>query len=214
MLNFNPPGNDDFTNAFLLTGVAGTTNSYNINASKEPYEPAHAGDVGGHSVWYTWVAPTSGPVDFNTLGSTFDTTLAVYTNNNPASPNVTNLTVVAANDDDSGGGGLLTSRVGFNAIAGTTYEIAIDGFAGAVGYITLNWNMNSALGIANLPNGQVQVSLTGVDWQRYTLLQTTNLRDWDTNLAITMMGGTHVFTFTNAPAANGTMRLFKGVLTN
>ena len=212
VLNVDPPGNDDFTNAFALAGVSGTTNGYNFNASKEAYEPAHAYDVGGHSIWYTWVAPATGPVDFNTLGSTFDTTLAVYTNNNPATPNVTNLTVVAANDDDTGGAGLLTSRVGFNATAGITYEIAIDGFAGAGGYTTLNWNMNSQLGIASLPNGQVQVSLTGVDWQRYSILQSSNMLNWTTNPAITMMGGYHVFTFTNT---NGVpVKFFKSTLTN
>jgi len=39
---------------------------------------AHAGEVGGHSVWFRWTAPASGPVDFNTVGSDFNTTLAVY----------------------------------------------------------------------------------------------------------------------------------------
>jgi hypothetical protein len=42
-------------------------------------------------------------------------------------------------DDDSGG--FYTSQVQFNAIAGTNYQIAIDGFAGSSGNISLNWNL-------------------------------------------------------------------------
>ena len=47
------------------------------------------------------------------------------------------LTVVAS-DDDSGGN--LTSRVSFAAAAGVDYRIAVDGFGGASGSVTLNWS--------------------------------------------------------------------------
>ena len=212
VLNIDPPGNDDFSNAFVLTNAFGATSDYNFNASKEAYESAHAGDVGGHSVWYKWVAPKTGPVDFNTLGSGFDTTLAVYTNNKPSSPNVTNLTVVVANDDDAASPGLLTSRVGFAAVAGTTYMIAIDGFGGDTGYLNLNWNMNSVLSIAPETN-QLQVTMTGVEWQRYSLLQSSNLITWITNPPITMSGGMHVYMMTNNPPTNGAApEFFRSIL--
>src|SRR5262249_11395768 len=68
----------------------------NVGATKEPFEPAHAGNVGGHSVWYTWSAPATGPATFATVDSTFDTLLAVYTGNS-----VSILTQVAANNDIS-----------------------------------------------------------------------------------------------------------------
>jgi hypothetical protein len=195
ILNVNPAGNDDFANAFVLSGTSGTTNSYNIAASKEPFEPAHAGDVGGHSIWYNWTAPQAGPADFNTAGSTFDTTLAVYTGTV-----VTNLTQIASNDDDVGG--LHTSRLSFYAIAGTTYRIAIDGFGGETGNVTLSWNMVSRLGMARLANGNMQITLTGVDWQRYTLMGSSNLSTWTTNVpTITMSGGS--YQFTKNPATNG-----------
>jgi hypothetical protein len=216
VFNMVPPTNDDFLNATVLTGTSGTTNGYNINASKEPYEPAHASDVGGHSVWFTWVAPTNGPVDFNTAGSDFDTTLAVYTGGTRISSTgaLTNFTSIAANDDDTEGGGLLTSRLGFNAVAGTTYQIAIDGFAGDSGYYNLTWWMNSKLEITRLTNGQVQVSLLGVDWQRYLLLGTTNLKTWYTNTAtITMSEGVHQYT--NSPFTNhAPLEIYRAILTN
>jgi hypothetical protein len=56
--------------------------------------------------------------------------LAVYTG---AAVNA--LSQVAANDDEAQG--VVTSRVSFNATSGTTYRIAIDGFNGATGAITL-----------------------------------------------------------------------------
>ena len=210
MLNIDPPANDDFTNRFVIAGAAGSISGYTRGASKEPTETAHATDVGGASVWYEWNAPASGFVDFNTLGSSFDTIMAVYTN---AVVNTNNLPV-AANDDDAQGGGLQTSRAWFYALAGTNYYIAVDGFGGDVGDLKLNWNMNCLLTITNLPGGEVQLALTGVDWQRYVLLGSTNLLDWYTNTAaITMANGAHAYT--NTPSAtNGTLehQFYRAVL--
>jgi hypothetical protein len=200
ILNIDPPANDDFTNRFLLSGPASSTNGWNLGASKETSETAHASDVGGSSVWYQWLAPRSGFVDFNTAGSTYDTTLAIYTNSTMTSSNLP----VAANDDDAEGGGLQTSRTWFYALAGTNYYIAVDGFGGDAGDLKLNWNMNSLLTITNQPNGDVQLALTGVDWQRYVLLGSTDLVEWYTNTAaITMADGRHFYT--NTPSdTNGT----------
>jgi hypothetical protein len=201
MLNVNPPANDDFASNLLISAASGSVTGHTIGASKEANETAHAYDVGGRSVWYRWVAPTNGFVDFNTSGSSFDTTLAVYTNTALASGNF----AIAANDDDAGGGGLQTSRLWFYARAGTAYRLAVDGFGGDFGELRLNWNMSSRLSITDLPDGSVKLGLTGVDWQRYVLLGSTNLFTWFTNTpAITMTRGFHEFT--NTPSAtNGTL---------
>ena len=191
VLNIDPPANDDFTNRLIIAGRNGSVTGYTRGASKEPTETAHATDVGGASVWYEWTAPASGFVDFNTFGSAFDTIMAVYTN---AAVNTNNLPV-ASNDDDAQGGGLQTSRAWFYAQTGTNYYIAVDGFGGDVGNLKLNWNMNCLLTITNLAGGEVQLALTGVDWQRYVLLGSTNLLDWYTNTAaITMSEGVHFYT--------------------
>jgi hypothetical protein len=188
VLNINPPANDDFVDAAVISGSSGTTNGYTVEASKEPYERAHAGDVGGHSVWYRWMPPVDGPVDFNTLGSDFSTVLAIYTGDS-----VTNITPITANIADVGG--VMTSRVDFEAVAGTTYQIAVDGARGDAGNLVLNWNMDSRLGIARLPDGGKQIMLTGVNWQRYTLFGSTDLFNWFTNIpTITMSGTSHGFT--------------------
>lgn len=179
-LNLNPPANDDFASAVTIAGANGATNSYTIGASKEPGEPAHAFDVGGHSVWYRWTAPLSGPVEFNTAASTFDTTLAIYTGNN-----MTNLSFVAANDDDTAAG-VHTSRLSFDAQAGVTYQIAIDGYGGDFGNFNLDWNMVSQVFISATTNGTFQLGFTGVNGQRYALLVSTDLVTWFTQAIRTM----------------------------
>ena len=118
--------NDNFANGAFLTGTVIATTGSTVNATKEAGEPNHAGNAGGHSIWYTWTAPTSGLVSVNTHGSSFDTLLAVYKGNS-----VSALTLVAANDDTSNFD--RTSAVSFNAVAGTTYHIAVDGYNGAQG---------------------------------------------------------------------------------
>jgi hypothetical protein len=174
-LNFNAPPNDMFANCQQISGLSGTTSGYNIGATKEPGEPAHDSIVGGHSVWYCWTSPTNGVEVIDTIGSDFDTVLTVYTGNV-----VSNLTAVAA-DDDSGGN--LTSRASFQAIAGTTYHIAVDGFtstnvATAAGNIVLHWNPPCRLSI-NLAGNPLQLNLAG-GFGSYAVQFSTDLKQWQT----------------------------------
>jgi hypothetical protein len=131
------PANDFFASAIALTGASGTVNGSTVAATKEPGEPAHAGNAGGASVWYRWTAPASATVTIETAGSSFDTLLAVYRGST-----VNALTQVAANDDVSST--VFTSRVSFAATAGTTYLIAVDGYKPsgpvATGAVKLSWH--------------------------------------------------------------------------
>ncbi|WP_164929161.1 FG-GAP repeat domain-containing protein [Gloeobacter violaceus] len=124
------PANDNFAQREVLGGVPASTTGTNVGATKEPGEPDHNNNSGGASVWYTWTAPTSGSYIINTSGSNFDTILAVYTGSDVAA-----LTFVASDDDS---GGLGTSQVIFAAVAGTVYQIAVDGFSGSTGSIVLS----------------------------------------------------------------------------
>src|SRR5439155_4522138 len=128
------PTNDNFANRTSLVGGSVGAIGSNVGAASEPGEPLHAGKLGGRSVWWTWTAPSSGFVTVSTSGSSFDTLLGVYTGDP-----VNSLSVVASNDDDPNGG--TSSKATFNAIAGTAYQIAVDGYQGASG----NINMNVAL---------------------------------------------------------------------
>jgi len=128
-----PPGNDDFIDRTDITGIPTNTAGSNVGATLENSEPVHAGNSFGEpSIWWSWMAPKTGWVEINTSGSDFDTALAVYTGTNLVA-----LTKVAASDDVGEGPQLRWSQVRFEAMAGTTYQIAVDGFRGEEGNIQL-----------------------------------------------------------------------------
>ena len=138
-LRFNhTPANDDFADAASIAAeppqeVAGTTRI----ATKELGEPDHAGDPGGHSVWYSWTPTSSGMVEITTCSaSALDALLAVYTGSALGA-----LAEVASNDEAPGPERLLCrwadSAVSFDAVAGITYKIAVDGSDGSVGRFAL-----------------------------------------------------------------------------
>lgn len=128
-----PPANDTFAAAIALSGTSGQTTGWNFNASKETGEPSHAGNGGGKSVWWNWTAPDDGQVSLDTHASGFNTLLAAY-----SGAVVDALSAVAGNDDDGSAGN--ASGLAFHATAGVIYRIAVDGYGGAAGAITLNWN--------------------------------------------------------------------------
>lgn len=129
------PANNNFRKATEITGMRATTFGTNVGATKEPGELAHGGNAGGVSVWWKWTAPLDGQMTIQTANSNFDTLLAVYTGGS-----LTTLTRVA-NNDDAVPNQTLTSIVTFNVTAGTTYHIAVDGYKGATGNITLALNL-------------------------------------------------------------------------
>jgi len=126
------PANDAFATPTAISGSSGATSGSSLTATKEAGEPPHGGNTGGASVWFRWVAPASGTVTFNTLGSGFDTLLGVYTG-----ASVGALTPVASNDDIQPPA--RHSAVTFAAAAGAEYRVAVDGYGGASGSYTLNW---------------------------------------------------------------------------
>lgn len=123
------PANNNFASRTAITAAGGTVAGSNVNATKETGEPNHAGNTGGKSVWWTWMPSASGTAVISTTGSGFDTVLGVYTGTSVGA------LTVRASDDDSGGNN--TSRVSFSVTAGTAYQIAVDGYNGASGSISL-----------------------------------------------------------------------------
>jgi len=126
---------DDLDASSTITSASGIGSGSNVGATRETGETNHVGKVGGRSVWLNWIAPATGIATFNTRGSSFDTLLAIYTRT------TADLAFVAADEDR---GGFLTSQASFNAVAGTQYFIAVDGFAGASGNIVLSWNLDTS----------------------------------------------------------------------
>lgn len=146
----DPPANDNFASAQVINGCSGSVNGTNVGATHESGEINHLSSTtdpnggGTRSIWYQWQAPSSGSVTLDTSGSTFDTVLGVYTGT------AVNFLNVIAQDDDVVNGTIRTSTVTFDAVAGTTYRIAVDGYnnggaGGDVGTVTLNWNASGCV---------------------------------------------------------------------
>jgi hypothetical protein len=120
-----PPG-DSFGSPQSLPNSDAIFNVNGINgaATRESGEPDHRSlseSLGENSVWYSWTAPVSGQVTMDTCISSFDTMLAVYKGSAIGS-----LSQVTSDDDacsdvfnNSG------SKLSFDAVAGTTYRIAV-----------------------------------------------------------------------------------------
>jgi hypothetical protein len=126
------PTNDNFANAESLpnTSSGQDTNGSNRGAISEAGEP-HP----GNSIWYSWTAPADGTYKFDTVGSTFDTTLAVYTGST-----LETLDLVRQNDDDAERGCCSSWVPIRNATAGTTFSISVRGFDGDEGSVILRWS--------------------------------------------------------------------------
>ena len=126
-----PPANDDFGAAATISGASGVTTGTIVGATIDDGGSFADGD--GGEVWWKWTAPADGVAAFDTHGSGYDTTIAVYTGDSLAT-----LTLIAENDDDDGAGDK-TSLVEFRVNAGTTCFIAVGGYG--IGDIVLNWSV-------------------------------------------------------------------------
>jgi IPT/TIG domain len=149
------PTNDNFADRFAISGAGLIVASgSNAGATSEPEEPSDLLDAGSGtpSVWWTWRATCSftvaSPNSFiDTIGSSFDTRLGVFTGSSLSS------LVLFASDDDSGGN--LSSRVPNDQLgplsitAGTVFQIRVRGFSGdSLGTIVLH--INSPCGITGV----------------------------------------------------------------
>lgn len=122
--------NDLFADRVTLSGQTNRVSATNVGATKEAGEPEHGGNRGGRSVWWSWMAPLTGPVVITTLNSTFDTSLGVYIGND-----VQSLSLVAENEDLNPLDPQSGSAVAFKALAGQRYEIAVDGYRSGTGEV-------------------------------------------------------------------------------
>ena len=158
-----PPPNDMFTNRLLLAGTGITTDADNRFATREPGEPPATGS-GTHSVWWTWVAPADGTLTADTIGSSFDTVLAIYLGDTLAS-----LTLLAG-DDNSGGN--WTSRASLPVLSGQSYHIAVDGYnAYSAGSIQLHLSFTAP------PSGLQVYGVIGLEGYLALGGEGMNLRD-------------------------------------
>lgn len=190
------PVNDSFTSARTITGSFGSIQLASTDeTTKEVGEPLHGGDVGGASVWFQWIAPSSGVFTVDTsldyqstlrIGSSYDTTLGVYTGSS-----VSTLTTKTSVEDNVVGcvkhlspiAGCQKAAGTFIAAAGVPYFIAVDGYRGArpgpgYGSLVLSWAPTPANDAFPGPtlsgaHGSIPVTLTGATAQPGETLPTS-----------------------------------------
>jgi hypothetical protein len=138
-----PAPNDDFANATVMQGSRWTDTGHNLLTTREPGEEKiqrfhplvgdpDPTDENIRSVWWRWTAPVSGTITIDTLGSQSWNVIGVYTGSGIGS--LTEIVKSIFAGDNSNGEGpararSATKRETFDAVAGTTYHISVQGVA-------------------------------------------------------------------------------------
>ncbi|MDB6079523.1 MAG: hypothetical protein JWO82_3270 [Akkermansiaceae bacterium] len=114
--------NDMLANAIVLSGGTATSSVDSTGATVETGEVVNGFDrrVPRATLWWKWTAPSTGTVRMDTLGSEFDTILAVFSSDPPDAT-----ARVAENDNATARAGVTASAVSFPAVAGQTYTIRV-----------------------------------------------------------------------------------------
>ncbi|MDX1953846.1 MAG: S8 family serine peptidase [Verrucomicrobiota bacterium] len=143
--------NDIFALAPMLTNASGTVSADNSNAQKEFGEPNHGGNEGGHSVWWSWRAPSDGALFVTTDGSDIDTLLGIYTGTT-----LPTLVRIGSNDDTPNS---QFAELIVGVRANTLYRIAVDGFGGKTGVVSMTYSFTPSVvfsvAASSLGNGVV-----------------------------------------------------------
>ena len=132
--------NDDCTGAVPISqGVWGPYSNVGATTSTQPWSCGVGGGGPTADLWYSYVAPASGPLTVSLCnGTSFDSVLEIYDGTGGCGA----LVSVACNDDFCGGGGP-SSISGAAVTAGTTYLIRVGGWGNAsysVGGFTIDVN--------------------------------------------------------------------------
>lgn len=158
-----PPVNDDVVNAIEIAGVSGLINGNSTAAGLQTDEPVlFEGHGTYNSVWYSWTAPASGWVEFDTClyrEDNFDTTMQALTIADPSSGFSGDFSVLAWGDDgyyEHPGNALWCTDTSvfrfatillFKARRNVTYYIQVAGYgAGEMGSFDMRWTLGSSIG--------------------------------------------------------------------
>jgi outer membrane protein assembly factor BamB/subtilisin family serine protease len=149
----NTPPNMLFANRTVLVGLDPYTRSNNADspAALEAGTPSIVGVAGSHSLWWQWTAPENAAVEIDTSGtgggkypggSTYSTLLGVYTGTSLSSLSFVAGSSNFGTEPVEGGSGTVQnfSEVTFHAVAGTTYQINVQGQSGESGQTILSIN--------------------------------------------------------------------------
>jgi len=132
-----PPPNDNFANATNITIYSFTDVQDSSGATTESTDPTPPcsrqftnaqGNTGGHpngvynTIWYSFIPIVSATLNADTIGSSFDTVLSLWTGS------AGSLTNIACNDDIIAGVNIQSQLSNVPLTAGTTYYIMVSSF--------------------------------------------------------------------------------------
>ena len=126
----------------VVRGYNGSQVFNNTFATTDPSEPPHCGVTGGASYWLMYQPPTNGTMTLDTVGSSYDTVMEVYTFNGTLVGYGDLISVACDNDSVSPHG---PSRVSFQAVKTRQYVVVVDGVNSARGTAWLNYGLNTNL---------------------------------------------------------------------
>jgi hypothetical protein len=131
-------------------------------------------------LWWSWTAPASGWTTIDTAGSKFDTRLGMFTGNS-----LGDLQLLVANDDEFSGPAqpaVNSSRVSFQAVAGTQYQIQVGAVNGGTGMGRLTLLGQDVpppqLAGVDLLNGTPRLPLIGTPGQTVWIQVSEDLVNW------------------------------------
>ncbi|HEX8101983.1 MAG TPA: M6 family metalloprotease domain-containing protein [Solirubrobacteraceae bacterium] len=109
-----------FVAPYTRTGIDTARLTTQTGESLNPCSPL------GKTMWFTFTPGASGRRIVSTVGSTYDTVVAVYSGTSLGA-----LTKVGCNDDIDNAAGNIQSSVGFDAVAGRRYYLQVGGYRDA-----------------------------------------------------------------------------------
>lgn len=181
------PVNDDCQNAKIISALPFTDSMQTDMATTAVDDPATcAGGQNTHSVWYKFTAGVNTVYGIDTLSSSYDTVLSVYTGNCGA------LTRIACNDNFSNATGAANrSLLTFAATAGQTYLIEVSGKTSG-GALTLHFGHPTitAVEFTKAPDKSKSLKITGagfVDGDTKVIIE--DLNQVETELPTTFYAG-------------------------
>jgi hypothetical protein len=124
----------------VVSGYNGAQIFNTTFATADPSEPQHCSTVGGFSYWLFYQPPANGTVTLDTVGSSYDTVMEVYSYNTAMNSYADLITLDCANDTPGLG---TASRVSFGVVKTRQYVIAVAGVNGARGIAKLNYALNT-----------------------------------------------------------------------
>ena len=155
------PPNDDFANRILLQGSPVSTQGPIYAAGKEFGEPSSIGYyTSSRTIWWSWVAPSNGR--YAAVASASDVvTVGVYTGTN-----VSGLVLQVFSQESHGalidGKYRICRQAEWDAVAGTTYQICVDGGAASDLDVGLAITRPPQVMMLSPPDGSVFTSPVGI----------------------------------------------------